>query len=279
MKHILTLMAVLTTNVVVVTGVLAQNKQVDAKSQAQLTADLRSQDAHRVNEALVYLLPYIYSDGEFHIDNNDSRLPRDISDSFIWALENQNEQYRRMDMDKSYDIPYEELRSVLVSIVVTLEDPASIPALMPVAGNGNVPMEGLMIFGRDRVYPIALEYAMSPERTAAEVSGSLDVLSEIVERWSLDSHMRAEIKQAALLHLNGPPDYFVSRRDRYAAILAAINLSFALGDSDLKDIVSELATNEEAWHLRGIPELTPYSIRWAQDALDNWSPQSETLNR
>lgn len=76
---------------------------------------------------------------------------------------------------------------------------------------GSGALEGLLYLGQG-VLPGVVELARSPEATPDEAWGALRVLETAVARWdgALGSEIREAMKEAAILHLEGPPESFAS---------------------------------------------------------------------
>lgn len=173
-----------------------------------LVRDLRSEDPDRVARA-VGLLPLVWpADGEgvvgYGIEFREGyEVTTELAEALVIALER----------EYLLGSPNGELNFALLKAVVATRHPLTADILMRTQW-GSGAREGLLYFGPS-VLPGVVELARSPEATPDEAWGALRVLEDAVERWdeALGPEIREALKEVAVLHLEGPPDSFVSARN------------------------------------------------------------------
>ena len=104
--------------------------------------------------------------------------------------------------------PNGELNFALLRPIILTRHPLTIDVLTRSLHTGNGAKDGLFHFGPS-VLPGVADLATSPEATPGQAKGAMWALLAAVERWGqeLGPEIRAAIKEAAILHLEGAPDF------------------------------------------------------------------------
>ena len=217
--------AVLAAGCLAAQGAAAQ----DAESgRAAIVRDLLSGDRGKVNEALGRLPPFAYD-----TPYPEGYVTVELVEALITALEVE----KRLRDEGSLD-PYLELNLSLVSAIAATRHPLTIDVLLRSAWGDGIATNALLDFGPGGL-PRAAALAVSPEATPYEADGALRVLGIALERWGaerLAPDIREAVKDAAILHLEGPPDHFASTARQHIRDFQfdnAVDIAKLLGDPEL----------------------------------------------
>ncbi len=176
----------------------------------------------------------------------ESRSPA-LVDAMILALEREV----AWDNDRRRGLPIEafdghgEPSAFLARELTALGDPRALPRLAWHAYNGGPVAIGLFRFGHQAV-PHLLTVVMSPDALGDHARAALLVLSSIVKVHGAGAY-EAELVQAAVLHIDGPPDHYQSawsNDESIEALPEAIALAGVLRTPALVEKLRVLATAE-----------------------------------
>ena len=168
-----------------------------------------------------------------------------------------------------------ESSAILARELAATRDPRILPALAWHAYNGGPVAEELFRFGHEAV-PHLLEIAMSPDASGSYARGPLAVLASIVSVHGPGSHER-ELADAAALHLDGPPDRYLSRWSNHNDIISlpeAIALAGALRTPELLERLKALASSppERIAQMTGHSYMAEWVSECARAVLDRTDP-------
>ena len=183
-------------------------------SQADLAADLLSGDYRRVDVAL----------GEIPLDYDPERRPAwilasgftassQLVEALIELLEQETDQYARMDSGEPYEIMPGEMLLSILHTVMALNDPRTIPSLLRNAYTGWGVKNALLDFG-PLIVDEAIDCANHFGISLPEAAGCLGILHEVVKRWpkDLDEDTYDRVTRVALKHLTCQDDAYRNKR-------------------------------------------------------------------
>ena len=231
--------------------------------QAAIARELRSGDGDRIGEALVRLQP----PGPFY-----GRYPKGFEPTaeFVEAL------VAAYEREVALGYPNGELSIALHFHIIATKHPLTIDVLTRSLYGSYPAVEALLNFGHS-VIPDVVDLATSPEATPEEASGAMSALREAVAWWGpeLGPENREAIKAAAILHLEGAPDFAGGWPSLPGTLFdKAAMIAGALQDPDLAAIARDArhpSTGEP-----GIPdrvrEMAPSWERALQRAADRAGP-------
>ncbi|WP_419948299.1 hypothetical protein [Candidatus Palauibacter sp.] len=117
-------------------------------------------------------------------------------------------------------------------------DPRGIPLLIAAPVGSRAIPSALADFGPALTFAPVLAAAADPEGHRYIVTKCLTALRFMVEEGALSPRQLARVRQAVRERLHGPQDYSI--------VAHALRLGFALGDSELRRRIEELATDRAA---------------------------------
>ena len=229
------------------------------RSQAEIARDLRSHDRDRVAHALGEVpLGYDPDDLLGWKFPPDYVVTPELSAALISALDRE----ARLHMDGCTGTGFEGSRDLELSLdlmhyVISLRDPASIPALVQLICSGGSVQQALLEFG-PAIIPAVVEWAQSPDAAWDDIIASLRALAAAEARWgkTMPAEARANIKEVARLHLGPPQERVVNPLEREFVLEQAITLASMLRDPDLLASLENIAENgHEALDGTKRPEL------------------------
>ncbi|WP_420442619.1 hypothetical protein [Candidatus Palauibacter sp.] len=130
-----------------------------------------------------------------------------------------------------------EAKGTYAYAVGGLQDPQAIPFLVEVLPNGLFASNALADFGAE-AFPAVFEAAADPEGHPYRVDGCLTALRFMLEDGSLSPRQVEQVQEVVRDRLSETQHHFV--------VKAAVRLALALGDSGLRRIVDQLATDRTA---------------------------------
>ena len=139
--------------------------------------------------------------------------------------------------------------------VMAMRDPAYVDILLPWLCCGNSP--GWIDLGKDAIRPVLqFVYANEPEYEES-MYGGVSVLQKMIDHWGLDtfdSAEREQLRQIALRYIlpNDLPD-------PWFLLMPAIELVSAMGDTELIEMVHEIANDEDELRKRLI--ISEYRLK------------------
>ena len=200
----------------------------------------------------------------YHRLSANQRTPN-VKAALIQALKNQNEverqsRLRGLPWCEGYDCAEGAL--LLAQQVHELNDPATIPVLLPWLCCAYAVMERMIDFGRQSFEPV-LEFVESPQLGKGDgaLSGGLETLRMMVDHWGLSTFSTAErqrMKQVATMYIAGEEPY--STVDGFTSTVTyAITLAASLQEEELLLMAQGILSNDA--------ELTKRKIAYQKDRL------------
>ncbi len=199
------------------------------RTQAEAARDLRSADTIRIRAAL----------NEFAMVPVAEQTP-ELRRALVEALE------------REHASPMFRDSHVLVGLArATIEigrvgDPVAIPALALFTMSGWSVFEVLASLG-DPALRAVLNTASSPESRSTMVGDALRALEMFIDKWGLDAFDEPtyqEMKVLAAKALEGPTDFYT--------LAGTIGLAVLLEDPELRAMVEDLASSDDAVRARGV---------------------------
>ena len=165
----------------------------------------------------------------------------------------------------------------LAQALAVSRDPRVLPALAWYAYNGPPATVILVDFGHQAV-PHLLAVAMSPDAPGDHARAALHVLAGVVVRHGPGEY-GPELAEAAMFHLDGPPDHYYSRWSNINSIsplLEAIALAGAIRTPELLERLEVIAASTPARieEMTGISSLARRAPGCARAVLDRSEPPS-----
>lgn len=223
---------------------LAPRLAAQERTQAELARALRSDDRDTVAFALAEVPVGYHPDDEL---GWMFRPGYEVTDELAAALAYALDREARLHLDgctvAGIGGRHRELVLELMHAAVALRDPVTIPALVQVSCTGGTVHDALMGFG-PMIVPDLVEWARAPDAAAADITGSVSVLSTAVDRWgeAMDAEVRSSVKDVALQFLGPTPERFEATPWQGEFVLnRAITLASTLRDADLLAILEEIA--------------------------------------
>lgn len=144
-----------------------------------------------------------------------------------------------------------------------LEDPSAIPALTAAIFTGARVPSHLAAFGEKAAAPV-LEVTQDPLRWYGDVEGALLTL-----RFMVDARATHPLSQPTLERMRDVARQRLTGTQYFTVLWRAIDLAIALGDAELRRIVSLLASKPYALRSRGItdPDLIQDTQQRARERL------------
>ncbi len=214
--------------------------QIPAGSEQEaLIRDLLSNDRDRVARA-VGLLPVDYDGNRGWVFRGGYEATTALVEALIVALERENRLFRDEDgggLGSHLELPLE-----LLHVVIATRDSSTTGVLTRMLWTGGAARQALLSFGPGAL-PEVLDLAESPMSTNLEASSALLALQEAARQWEavLDPEIRSRMKEVTILYLKGPPDHFVSYKERHWTFSRAVGLAEALQDPELIALARSLA--------------------------------------
>lgn len=235
--------ALATASFALATASFAQQKEVPLhRPQSEIAEDLASSDRLTARRAL----------SDYELVSIEEKT-QELRAAAAQALRHENERTRQFYLSgerpppEEYDYMY---GFHLFEEVLTLRDPAYVDALLPWLCCGY--HTGWIDMGEEAIRPVLrFVYANEPGYEEA-VRGGIYVLQMMVDHWGLDafsSSGQEQLRQIAFRHIANEDDL-----GEWANLMPAINLAYAIKDTDLVRMAQAIATDEDEMRKRRITD-------------------------
>lgn len=220
------------------------------RSQVDIAADLLSGDYRKVGEALSAIpLDIDQENIRYWILGPGFTASSPLVEALIELLEQETDQYARMDNGEPYEIMPDEMLFSILHTVIALNDPRTIPTLLRNAYTGWGVKNALLDFG-PQIVDESIDCTHNFGISLWETAGCLGILYEIVKRWPdrLDDGTRERITHAALRHLTCQDYAYRNKQVRGEGnypLAWALDLAVVLDSEELTGAITLLADGDQ----------------------------------